>query len=108
MIGDKSSYKETPSIDSPTDRCPGIYWYLSGAVRLQVSRLTGQMGPGALRSTRLLKKIFNLKLSWVSFACRIEPEKGVADGADSKFVVSCRSDWVEHECSERASGERKR
>jgi len=38
MIGDKSSYKETPCIDSPTDRCPGIYSYLSGAVRLLVSR----------------------------------------------------------------------
>ncbi len=43
MIGDKSSYKETPCIDSPTDRCPGIYSYLSGAVRLLVSRLTGQL-----------------------------------------------------------------
>jgi hypothetical protein len=36
MIGDKSSYKETPCIDSPTDRCPGIYSYRSGAVRLLV------------------------------------------------------------------------
>jgi hypothetical protein len=43
MIGDKSSYKETPCIDSLTDRCPGIYSYLSGAVRLLVSRLTGQV-----------------------------------------------------------------
>jgi hypothetical protein len=39
MIGDKSSYKETPCIDSPTDRCPGIYSYLSGAVRLLVSSI---------------------------------------------------------------------
>jgi len=38
MIGDKSSYKETPCIDSPTDRCPGIYSYLSGAVRLLVRK----------------------------------------------------------------------
>jgi hypothetical protein len=30
MIGDKSSYKETPCVDSPTDRYPGIYSYLSG------------------------------------------------------------------------------
>jgi len=43
MIGDKSSYKETPCVDSPTDRCPGIYSYLSGAVRLLVSRQTGQV-----------------------------------------------------------------
>jgi hypothetical protein len=43
MIGDKSSYKETPCIDSPTDRCPGIYSYLSGAVRLLESRVTGNL-----------------------------------------------------------------
>jgi hypothetical protein len=43
MIGDKSSYKETPCIDSPTDRCPGIYSYLSGAVRLLLSRNTGNL-----------------------------------------------------------------
>src|SRR5579862_5809892 len=33
MIGDKSSYTETPCIDSPTDRCTGMYSYLSGAVQ---------------------------------------------------------------------------
>jgi len=69
MIGDKSSYKETPCIDSPTDRSPGIYSYLSGAVRLLVSthfsgyRLAGH---GGLPSLGVRASYFGGCAGWFS------------------------------------------